>query len=265
MSAQPANCANCGARRSPSGARFCAACGTPVQSGDTVRADVPPNETGPVPVIVAQATPRWFGLAPADRAASRSPSCCSSSRSCCLVARRLGRRAAPARRSRCSSRPASSRRGRRKPDTPVVTASVGAVDSARARAGCTAPGVPRRARSARSARSRRRRSRGDAARSASATSASGALGAAVYAGGDGAPSETCRVVGPDERDRRARSAKPHEIAADARSGSDAARLEVQPTGGPAAGRAISRQTSLPSSAGSRARQGRPSARRNHLA
>ena len=63
MSAQPANCANCSAPL-PRGARFCAACGTPVQSGDTVRAEVPPNETGPVPVTVTQATPRWFGLPP---------------------------------------------------------------------------------------------------------------------------------------------------------------------------------------------------------
>ena len=63
MSAQPANCSNCSAPLAR-GARFCAACGTAVQSGDTVRAEVPPNETGPVPVTVTQETPRWFGLPP---------------------------------------------------------------------------------------------------------------------------------------------------------------------------------------------------------
>ena len=48
----------------PSGAKFCALCGTAVQEGDTVRADVPPHETTPAPPVVQQAAPRWFGLAP---------------------------------------------------------------------------------------------------------------------------------------------------------------------------------------------------------
>ena len=47
------------------GARFCANCGTPLDSGDTQRAPLPPHETGPVPVSYARAEPRYFGVTPA--------------------------------------------------------------------------------------------------------------------------------------------------------------------------------------------------------
>lgn len=66
MSASPAaaeTCKSCGVRL-PADARFCPACGTPVDAGETARALLPPEETGPVPVSVQQAEPRWFGVAP---------------------------------------------------------------------------------------------------------------------------------------------------------------------------------------------------------
>jgi hypothetical protein len=58
-------CAGCGAPL-PTTARFCPGCGRPVDpdTGTTVRADVPPSETGPVPVAYAQAEPHWFGVTP---------------------------------------------------------------------------------------------------------------------------------------------------------------------------------------------------------
>jgi hypothetical protein len=66
MSASPVaadTCANCGASL-PENARFCPACGAQVDAGETMREAVPPEETGPVPVYVQRAEPRWFGVTP---------------------------------------------------------------------------------------------------------------------------------------------------------------------------------------------------------
>jgi hypothetical protein len=56
-------CANCGAAL-PRDARFCPACGTPAEAGETVSAPVPPEETGPVPVSLQRTEPHWFGVTP---------------------------------------------------------------------------------------------------------------------------------------------------------------------------------------------------------
>jgi hypothetical protein len=57
-------CPTCGeriARRS----RFCPHCGSPVDGWEeTAVLETPPHETGPVPVTIAHAEPRYFGLAP---------------------------------------------------------------------------------------------------------------------------------------------------------------------------------------------------------
>jgi hypothetical protein len=57
------SCPNCGAGLAP-GARFCHACGVQVSSAGTVRAELPPNETGPVPVASQRTEPHWFGVTP---------------------------------------------------------------------------------------------------------------------------------------------------------------------------------------------------------
>jgi len=60
-----ANCANCGARL-PKDSRFCPECGvrTSVANDVTAVEEVPPEETGRVPVHKVAATPRYFGIAP---------------------------------------------------------------------------------------------------------------------------------------------------------------------------------------------------------
>jgi Double zinc ribbon len=59
-------CPSCGADV-PVQARFCPSCGTQLdEAGETVRAEVPPTETGEVPVAYDRAEPRWFGVAPPD-------------------------------------------------------------------------------------------------------------------------------------------------------------------------------------------------------
>jgi hypothetical protein len=66
MSASPAAadvCAGCGAEL-PRGARYCPECGTPSGAGATARVELPPDETGPVPVSFTVVEPHWFGVTP---------------------------------------------------------------------------------------------------------------------------------------------------------------------------------------------------------
>jgi hypothetical protein len=56
-------CTNCGVDL-PRMARFCPTCGAQVDTGSTVTAAVPPDETGPVTVSLQRSEPHWFGVAP---------------------------------------------------------------------------------------------------------------------------------------------------------------------------------------------------------
>jgi hypothetical protein len=60
-----ANCANCGARL-PKDGRFCPECGvrTSVENDVTAVEEIPPEETGRVPVHTVSVTPQYFGIAP---------------------------------------------------------------------------------------------------------------------------------------------------------------------------------------------------------
>jgi uncharacterized membrane protein len=58
-----ASCATCGARL-PKNSRFCPECGHPVGEGETKVQEVPPDETGPVPVTFAHAERRYYGVTP---------------------------------------------------------------------------------------------------------------------------------------------------------------------------------------------------------
>ena len=218
---RPANCANCSAPLAR-GARFCAACGTPVQSGDTVRAEVPPNETGPVPVNVTQTTPRWFGLPPPTVLFVLAILLFVVA----VVLLVLSAWVAGLLLLGLALLFAAGflEAGRRKPDTPIVTASIGAVDSARARAGYTAQAYLTRS----SARREISRRRGEAMRlEGERGKLLGQLGAAVYAGAAGA-AERDAISALDERiaelEREA-----SEIAAGAQERVQAARRQVQPT------------------------------------
>lgn len=60
-----ASCGNCGSRL-PTSSRFCPECGTRVRAGpsETAVQELPPDETGPVPIEVSTAAPRFFGVTP---------------------------------------------------------------------------------------------------------------------------------------------------------------------------------------------------------
>src|SRR5688500_9586082 len=45
-------------------ARFCSSCGARLDAGDTQAVPLPPTEPGPVPVNIAHAEPRLFGVVP---------------------------------------------------------------------------------------------------------------------------------------------------------------------------------------------------------
>ena len=59
-----ASCATCGARLSR-GARYCPQCGSPADAGSTRVMEVPPDETGPVPVYTERTEPHFYGVTPA--------------------------------------------------------------------------------------------------------------------------------------------------------------------------------------------------------
>jgi hypothetical protein len=58
-----ASCANCG-KRLPKQSRFCPECGRPVDEGETKVEELPPDETGPVPVTFTHAERRYYGVMP---------------------------------------------------------------------------------------------------------------------------------------------------------------------------------------------------------
>lgn len=221
MPERPAKCSNCGSPL-PEGARFCALCGTAVQDGDTVRADVPPHETSPAPAVVQQAAPRWFGLAP--------PTVLLALAVVLLVAAivllatanwvvgllLLG--------LALLFTAGFLEAGRRKPDAPIVKASVDAVDSAWARAGVTARSYATRS----TARREISRRRAEAMRLASERDGLfRRLGQTVYSGGDGS-AERAAIEDLDARIASLEQ-EANEIASHATERVDAARLEVQPT------------------------------------
>ena len=58
-----ASCANCGAEL-PRKSRYCARCGHPAAANETKVMELPPNETGHVPIEYTQVAPRYYGVTP---------------------------------------------------------------------------------------------------------------------------------------------------------------------------------------------------------
>jgi hypothetical protein len=58
-----ASCANCGAKLAKK-TRYCPQCGHPAAAGGTKVMEVPPDETGPVPIHYEQTAARYYGITP---------------------------------------------------------------------------------------------------------------------------------------------------------------------------------------------------------
>jgi hypothetical protein len=71
-----ASCANCGTRL-PKRSRFCPECGVRVGAGpgETAVQELPPDETGPVPVDISTVTPRFFGVTPPSAVLALAAAC----------------------------------------------------------------------------------------------------------------------------------------------------------------------------------------------
>jgi hypothetical protein len=218
---QPAECSVCGAAI-PAGARFCPACGAPVASGDTVRAEAPPHEPEPAPANVQRSSTRWFGLTPPTLVLVVAVLLTAVAVVLLVLGSWVAGLLVLGLALLCAA--AFLEAGRRKPDTAVAQSSVGAVETLRARAGFTAQSL--RARSSAHREVARRRTEamqlaGERERVLRA------LGEAVHRGGDGA-AERARLQELDERlaelEREIGA-----IAAETRNRMEEARLEVQKT------------------------------------
>jgi hypothetical protein len=58
-----ASCTNCGTKLTKT-SRYCPQCGHPAVAGETKEMELPPDETGRVPVQYVQAEPRYYGITP---------------------------------------------------------------------------------------------------------------------------------------------------------------------------------------------------------
>lgn len=58
-----ASCANCGGKLAKS-SRYCPQCGHPTAVGETKVMELPPDETGVVPIQYVRAEPRYYGITP---------------------------------------------------------------------------------------------------------------------------------------------------------------------------------------------------------
>jgi hypothetical protein len=58
-----ASCGQCG-QKLPKGSSFCPHCGRAVDAGGTKVLELPPDETGQVPVEIARVQPRYYGVTP---------------------------------------------------------------------------------------------------------------------------------------------------------------------------------------------------------
>jgi hypothetical protein len=198
VSGSERRCFTCGAAVPPR-SRFCAECGSVFdedthETVETTRLDIPPHETGPVPVTRMEAPKRVFGAAPPTTLLVLTLAALGGA----VVLLALGQLLVGIVLLAAGGLVAVAflRVARRLPESPVVRASVDAVGAARARAGSAARAVAATAAGRRRlARLRHERLSADAERDRLLRD----LGAATYTG-DGAAGEaaTAKVRELDE-------------------------------------------------------------------
>ncbi len=187
-----------------------------------MRAEVPPHEPEPAPVHVQQAGTRWFGVTPPTLVFGIAAVLLVVAVVLLLTGNWVAGLLVLGLALLCAA--AFLEAGRRKPDTPVVRASVGAVDTVRARAGYAAHAFLARSSARREIGRRRSEALGLAGERERALRA---LGEAAYRGDKGA-AERERL---EEIDGRVAELEREvaEIADSTRDRVEEARLEVQRT------------------------------------
>jgi hypothetical protein len=218
-----ASCANCGAKL-PKASRYCPQCGHPSGEGETKVQEVPPDETGPVPVEYTHAEPRYYGITPSTLVLVLAGAALTLAvvlfatghwpfglifLGVALLLVLVFLEAA-----------------RRKPDGTVARSTAEALDAFRARAGAAADSVATRGRAARRVIALRRElQRMGALRSQLLFE----LGEAVYRG-DEQGTETARGRLQElEELAAAREAEMQTVVTEAQERLEQRRLEVQPT------------------------------------
>jgi hypothetical protein len=221
-----ASCPGCGAAVAE-GSRFCPQCGTRLDGEaptDTAVLDVPPHETGPVPVHHERVRPQLFGVAPATALLVVG----AAALVVALVVIALGRLLAGGLLLGAAVvlLVAFLDVARRKPDAPVAKASADAAGAVRARAGFAASSAA----TALGARRDQRRLRAELARLGEERARLYMwLGAAVHGGDEaGAAAARARL---QELDRQAaeRQAQLAGVPSEAAERVARERLAVQPT------------------------------------
>src|SRR6476620_4937117 len=218
-----ASCAICGTKLGKA-SRYCPRCGHPVAHGDTKEIEVPPHETGALPVQYARVEPRYYGITPTTSVLVLAAGALSVAivlfasvhwpfglialgASLLLVLVFL-------------------EGARRKPDGVVARSTADALDGFRARAGVAADSLATRGRAARRVLALRRELQRMSALRARLLLE---LGAAVYRADDEATERARRQVRELDELAAQREAEMQGTLAQAQDRLQRRRLEVQPT------------------------------------
>jgi hypothetical protein len=218
-----ASCSNCGARL-PKTSRYCPQCGHPAPAGETKVMELPPDETGCVPVEYEQAEPHYYGVTPTTLVLVLA----GAALTLAVVLFALGHwpfglialgvsvllvlvflEAA-----------------RRKPDGAVARSTADALDGFRARAGVAAGSLATRGRAARRLLALRRELQRMGVLRARLLFE---LGDAVYRGDDQATERARAQLGELDRLAALREAEVEAFVAQTQERLERRRLEVQPT------------------------------------
>jgi hypothetical protein len=220
-----ASCANCGSRL-PKRSRFCPECGTRVGAGpnETAVEELPPEETGPVPVELATATPRFFGVTPPVAVLALAV----ASLALAILLLATGHSLVGGALLGVAIVLALFFAGlvRRLPDTAVARASSGAMDAIRARAGFVAEAVTVHS-SARVELFRLRRELAQLV--AERAECAPALGEAVYADDESAAESARSRMAELDGSISAKEGEMEQVATGAVERIHQAQLQVQPT------------------------------------
>jgi hypothetical protein len=218
-----ASCANCGGELAKS-SRYCPQCGHPTSVGETKVMEVPPDETGLVPVQYARAEPRYYGITPTTLVLVLG----GAALTLAIVLFALGRWPFGLIALGVSVLLVLVflETARRKPDGAVARSTAEALDGFRARAGVAADSLATRGRAARRLLALRRELQRMAVLRSRLLFE---LGAAVYRGDDqGTERARGRVRELDEL-AALREAEMEAVVAQTQERLERRRLEVQPT------------------------------------